>query len=581
MTTTTRRADPLTFELIKNALSVLCDEMALTMACAAYSLIVRESLDFTTALLTPDGEVMAQGQTNALHLGSIMAALEGIRAKFGHDMQPGDVFINNDPYEGGSHLPDVFILKPLFVDGLLVAFSGAEAHVSDIGGRVPGSNAHDSTEIYQEGLRIPPSRLTIRGEPNQTLWDLIDKNVRRSDQVVGDLRAILAAIAVGERGFMRLVSTYGYPTLRGFIDDIMDYTERMTRLEIAGWPRGEYVFGDAIDDDGLDPGPIPIKLTVRVQGDELEMDFSGTAPQVRGAINTPASFAKAACYLAVRAAMHTRLPHNSGFTRAIRIHVPEGTVLNPRPPAAVAARALAAYRTANVVVGALAQIVPQRMMAGDEGGNALVTLAGADAVGRPWVFSDMVFGAWGGRAELDGIDGMCGLCVSTANTPCEIIELEYPLRITRYALVQDACGAGRFRGGLAVVRDYQVLRDDTMLQVRSDRVTTLPYGLYGGRPGTPSANIINPGRDERLVPSKFMLQLNAGDVYRCQLAGVGGWGDPHERDPALVEGDVRQDKISIAFAAREHGVVVDPHTLTVDSEATIALRARLDRKSVV
>ncbi len=558
MTTATRRADPLTFELIKNGLSVLCDEMALTMARAAYSLIVRESLDFTTALLTPDGEVMAQGQTNALHLGSIMAALEGIRARFGHDMQPGDVFINNDPYEGGSHLPDVFILKPLFVDGVLVAFSGAEAHVSDIGGRVPGSNAHDSTEIYQEGLRIPPSRLTIRGEPNYTLWDLIAKNVRR-------------------RGFMRLVSTYGYPTLRGFIDDIMDYTERMTRLEIAGWPRGEYVFGDAIDDDGLDPGPIPIKLTVRVQGDELEMDFSGTAPQVRGAINTPASFAKAACYLAVRAAMHTRLPHNSGFTRAIRIHVPEGTVLNPRPPAAVAARALAAYRTANVVVGALAQIVPQRMMAGDEGGNALVTLAGADAVGRPWVFSDMVFGAWGGRAELDGIDGMCGLCVSTANTPCEIIELEYPLRITRYALVQDACGAGRFRGGLAVVRDYQVLRDDTMLQVRSDRATTLPYGLYGGRPGTPSANIINPGRDERLVPSKFMLQLNAGDVYRCQLAGVGGWGDPHERDPALVEEDVRQDKISIAFAAREHGVVVDPHTLTVDGTATTALRARLAR----
>src|SRR5205814_480039 len=237
--TATQRTDPLTFELIKYGLSVLCDEMALTMARAAYSLIVRESLDFTTALLTPDGEVMAQGQTNALHLGSIMAALEGIRTKFGHDMQPGDVFINNDPYEGGSHLPDVFILKPLFVHGVLVA------------------------------------------------------------------------IAVGERGFMRLVSTYGYPTLRGFIDDIMDYTERMTRLEIAGWPRGEYVFSDAIDDDGLDPGPIPIKLTVRVQGDELEMDFSGTAPQVRGAITTPARVATAACYLAVRAAMPTRLPHNS------------------------------------------------------------------------------------------------------------------------------------------------------------------------------------------------------------------------------------------------------------------------------
>jgi N-methylhydantoinase B len=570
--------DPVTFELIKNGLSVLCDEMALTMARAAYSLIVRESLDYTTALLTPDGEVMAQGRTNALHLGSIMAALEGVRAKFGDAVRPGDLYINNDPYEGGSHLPDVFLLKPLFVDGRLAAWVGAEAHMSDIGGRVPGSNAADSTEIYQEGLRIPPSRLASGGEPNRTLWDLIEKNVRQPDRVIGDLRAILAAIAVGERGFLGLVAKYGYDRLRRYVEAIMDYTERVARAEIASWPDGDYTFEDAIDDDGLDPGPIPIRLKVTVRGDELEMDFSGTGRQARAAINTPVTFTRAACFLAVRAAMTTNLPHNSGFTRAIRVLVPEGTILNPRLPAAVAARALAAYRTTNVVVGALAQVVPHRMMAGDEGGNALITLAGRDPEGRAWVFSDIHLGAWGGRHDRDGVDGTCGVCVSTANTPTEIVELEYPLRIRRYAYVQDACGAGQFRGGLGLVRDYEMLADDTMLQVRSDRVTTLPYGLFGGKPGSPAENLVNPGPDQRALPSKFMIQLDAGDLYRSQLPGAGGWGDPLERDLALVQRDVRDEKISPAFAAREHGVVIDPETLVIDERATAERRAQLRRE---
>jgi N-methylhydantoinase B len=570
------RIDPLTFELLKNGLSVLCDEMALTMARAAYSLIVRESLDFTTALLTPDGEVMAQGQTNALHLGSIIGALEGIRARFGDDMHLGDVFINNDPYTGGSHLPDVFILKPLFVDGKLAGFAGGEAHVSDIGGRVPGSNAADSTEIYQEGLRIPPSRLATRGVPNETLWDLIRQNVRQPVQVVGDLNAILAAITVGERGFYALVEKHGYERFQQYVDEIMNYTERVARAEIAGWPDGEYTFEDAIDDDGLDPGPIPLRLKVTVRGDELEMDFTGTASQVRAAINTPATFTRAACFLAVRAAMTTHLPHNSGFTRALKIIVPEGTILNPRSPAAVAARALAAYRTTNVIVGALAQIVPERMMAGDEGGNALVTVAGTSPNGRSWVFSDIHLGAWGGRHDRDGVDGLCGVCVSTANTPCEIIELEYPLRIEQYGYVQDACGVGQFRGGLGLVRDYRVLEDRTMVQVRSDRVTTRAYGLYGGKPGTPGRNVVNPGPDEHEPPSKFMLWLKAGDLYRSQLPGAGGWGDPLDRDPAAVRRDVRDEKISIGLGAREHGVVIDPDTLQVDEAATAALRARPD-----
>ena len=573
--TSALRVDPVTFELIKNGLSVLCDEMALTMARAGYSPVIREMLDFTTALLTPEGEVMAQGRTNALHLGSIMYALEGIRNKFGDEMRPGDLFVNNDPYEGGSHLPDLFILKPLFFDGQLAAFVGAEAHMSDMGGRVPGSNACDSTEVYQEGLRIPPSHLYIEGRPNRTLWDLIEKNVRQSNRVFGDIRAILAAIAVGERGFAQLVDQYGLERLRFYVDEIMDYTESMARAEIESWPDGEYSFTDEIDDDGMGSESIPIHLTLTVTGDRLEMDFAGTGPQVRSAINTPVSYTKAACFLAVRAAMKTQLPHNSGFTRPLQIRVPEGTVLHPFPPAAVAARALAAYRTANVVVGAMAQIVPERMMAADEGGNALITFAGQDRAQQPWLFTDVHLGAWGGRHDRDGVDAICGVCVSTANTPCEIIELEYPLLMRQYAFVQDSCGAGKFRGGLGLTRDYEILSDETMLQVRSDRVKTRPYGLFGGGPGTPSANVLNPGPDERELPSKVMTWLQTGDVYRCQLASGGGWGDPLERDPTLVERDVRNEKISIAFAARVHGVIVDAGTGLLDQEATINLRERM------
>jgi N-methylhydantoinase B len=266
--------------------------------------------------------------------------------------------------------------------------------------------------------------------------------------------------------------------------------------------------------------------------------------------------------------MRMDLPHNSGFTRPLRISVPEGTVLNPLPPAAVAARALSAYRTANAVIGALAQCVPEHMAAADEGGNALITFAGQDAKRGAWVFTDIHLGAWGGRHDRDGVDGVCNICTNSANTPCEIVELEYPLRILRYGFVQDAAGPGQFRGGLSVTRDYEILADDVMLQVRSDRQTTRPYGLFGGGEGAVASNIVTSKGEQRDLPSKFTTYLRTGDLYRSQLASGGGWGDPLARDPARVARDVRDEKISPAYAAREHGVVMDPATLAIDTEET-------------
>jgi N-methylhydantoinase B len=574
---TPSRIDPVTFELIKNGLSFLCDEMALTMARAAYSPILREVLDYSTALLTPEGEVMAQGRTHAMHLGSIMYALEGIKEAFGDDMHPGDLFISNDPYRGGSHLPDVFLLKPLFVGGKLAAFVGGEAHMSDMGGRVPGSNASDSTEIYQEGLRIPPSKLMIGGERNRVLWDILEANVRHADKVLGDLHAILAAIAVGERGLARYFDQYGYTTFRSYVGEIMDYTERMTRAEIASWPDGEYSFEDAIDDDGMGSGLVPIKVTIRVKGDGVEFDFTGTGGMVRSAINNPITFTAAACFFIVRSAVPMPLPHNSGFTRAVKVHAPKGCILNAQPPAAVTARALTAYRALDAIVGAMAQIVPQRMLAGDEGGNALLTFAGEQRGDeRAWLLTESFRGAWGARHDRDGVDAITGIAAPSANVPCEILELEYPLRVSEYGFVQDAAGHGRYRGGLGMVREYEILRDETLVQVRSDRFKTRTYGLYGGHPGSYGANTLNPGRTgERALPSKFLVWMNKGDRFRCQLASAGGWGDPLDRAPAQVLADVEDGKIGRKVATEIYGVEFDPATGAVDVKGTGRRRAAL------
>jgi N-methylhydantoinase A/oxoprolinase/acetone carboxylase beta subunit/N-methylhydantoinase B/oxoprolinase/acetone carboxylase alpha subunit len=564
--------DPLTFELVRHGLENLCDEMAATATHAAFSPIMREAQDLAAVLLTSEGEVVAQARTLS-NSGSMQSVWRSVVARYPVEaMRPGDLYIVNDPYYGAGHLPDIFLIKPVFLDGELVAFASTEAHMADIGGRVPGGNACDSTEIYQEGLRIPPLKLIDAGEPVEPVWELLRLNVRMPDQVLGDLRAIIAAAEAGERGLLKLIGGWGRGTFQRAMGSILDYTERLTRTEIAAWPDGSVSFEDWIDDDGLDPDPIKLRVTLTVQGDRLDIDFTGTDPQVRASINHPGEEAKSLVMMNLKTAFGTAIPRNSGAFRPLTIRIPEGTVLNPVPPAAVSARGLTQARIGNVLLGALAQIVPERVMAADEGGNALITFAGTRPDGRAWLFTDMHQGAWGGRHDRDGVDAIVACAESCANIPCEVIELEYPLRITEYRLVPDTGGAGKFRGGLGFLRRYQILEDETMVQVRSDRLKFPPYGLFGGRPGSLVVNVLNPGPGQRELPSKFMIWCQAGDVYHCQLAGGGGWGDPLERDPALVLADVRDEKVSIEAAARDHGVVIDPVNLVVDEAATEAER---------
>jgi N-methylhydantoinase B len=568
--------DPITFAVVKSALEAIVDEMAYTVIRTARSEIVKDVMDYSAALCDPQGRMVAQARTIALHLGAVPEAMERVLHHFADDLHPGDVVIVNDPYEGGMHLPDVFMFTPIFHAGALQGFAVVIAHQTDMGGRVAGSNASDSTEIYQEGLRIPVVKLYERGRPSRSVFRIIATNVRVPDRVLGDLGAQLAACKVGEREFVKLLDRYGPARAQAYLGELLDYAERLTRSEIRGWPRGVCRFTDYLDDDGFGDEPVPIAVAITVGDGHLTVDYTGSAPQVKAALNSTLSYTKSCTYLSVRSVLRQDVPNNAGVFRCIDVVAPEGSVLNPRLPGAVAARALTGYRVVDAMFGALAAIVPDRVPAAGEGGNTVVCLGGYTAARRPFIIVDMLCGAWGGRPDQDGIEGVTNPSQNLSNTPVEVLEAQHPVRVDEYALLPDSCGAGTWRGGLGLARQYTLLADEATLQLRSDRMTFRPWGLAGGKPALPTRNVLNPaGAAARLMPSKFTMTLRRGDTIRHEQPGGGGHGDPLDRDPERVAADTRDEKITLAFARREHGVVLDPATLAVDVPATAALRVEL------
>lgn len=574
-------SDPILLELIKNALDTIVDEMAIALVRTAYSNNLKNAMDMSCALCDAGGRLIAQGLTLPLHLGSIPDAMAAVRKKFGGRLRPGDVFILNDPFEGGTHLPDFYIFKPIFAGAppgsgpALVGWAASIGHQLDVGGKTPGGNGCDATEIFQEGLRIPPLRLYAAGEPVEAVFELIDRNVRVPRQVLGDVRSQVAACLTGEKGYLRLLADYGAERLAACTTALLDQAERLARAAIAAMPDGAYTFTDWMDDDGIDPDPIPLTVTLTVAGDRLVADFTGSAPQVRGGINSPLPFTKSAVYATVRHLIGGDPPNNEGYFRPIEVIAPPGTVVNPVPPAAVAARGLTGFRLANVLFGALARIAPGRVFACEVGGDTGVSFGGYDDERRPFVFLEFLFGSWGGRPTRDGVDACSSAVVNFSNNPIEVIESESPVRIERYGYVPDTGGAGTFRGGLALVRQYRFLEREGTLQLRTDRRTTRPYGLSGGQPGTPSDNVLNPDGDARRLPGKCTLTVRRGDVFRHVLAGAGGWGDPLARDPARVLHDVLEEKLTEDYARREYGVVVDLAGRVVREAETAARRAEL------
>src|SRR5215469_2777705 len=512
-------SEPILLELLKHAVDAIVDEMAIALVRTAYSNNLKNSMDMSCALCDAQGRLIGQGMTLPLHLGSIPDAMGCITRKFGTSVRAGDVFILNDPYEGGTHLPDFYIIKPVWLEDALFGWAATIGHQLDVGGMTPGGNGCDATEIFQEGLRIPPMRLYDRGEPVDAVFEIIERNVRVPRQVLGDVRAQLAACAAGEKGLLSLIDRYGAERFRACSNALLDQAERLARNAIRAMPDGTYAFEDFIDDDGVDPGAIPIRVTITVAGDQLTADLTGTAPQVKGAINSPLPFTKSAVYACVRHLIGGDPPNNEGYFRPIEVIAPAGTIVNPVMPASVAARGLTGFRVANALFGALAQIAPDRVFACEMGGDTGVSFGGYDRERRPFVFLEFLFGSWGGRPARDGVDACSSSVVNFSNNPIEVIESEYPLLIERYGYVPDSGGAGKHRGGLAVERQYRFLEATGTLQLRTDRRRHLPYGLAGGRPGTPSDNVLNPDGERRQLPSKCRLTIRRGDVFRHVLGG--------------------------------------------------------------
>ena len=570
--------DPSKLEVLKNSFEGIADGMALTIIRTSRSSVVRSGLDFSTAVLSATGELVGQGMCQPIHLGGMMPALESCLARYKDNINPGDIFINNDPYEGGSHLPDIFLYKPIFAGNTIVAYGCAMAHQTDIGGRVPGGNACDSTEIYQEGLRIPPLKLYANHEPNETIFRLLEKAVRVPDKVLGDVAGQLAALQYAEQEVLRIVDRFGPEEIIQSQDELIDYTETLTRNALRSLPDGQWSFTDYIGDDGITDDIIPIQVNLTKTSDNIIVDFEGTGPQCKGAIQPVFATTKAMVYAALKNVLGiiSDIPNTSGYFKPVTVTAPIGTFVNPLPPAPVAARNLGCIRIHQAVLGAFAQMLPDKIFACSGGCEFGVSMAGYDKDETPWKpWVQLEFQnecAVGARPFKDGEDGQGAGASNQSNIPVETMEAETPLIIESYGFLQDTEGAGKFRGGMGTIRSYRYLQDDTLVQVRSDRMKVAPFGLNKGEGSFPTKIFID---GQQQTTSKFIKTVAAGTVLSVEMPGAGGWGTPLDRDPYLVLDDFIEEKISAKRARDTYGVVLDESHRTVNFQDTESLRKKM------
>ncbi len=578
--------DLITLEVLRNKFDVIADEMEITLLKSAYSSIVKEGLDASAALFTPGGETIAQAASIPIHLGSLVPAVERILEEFPPECaSEGDVYIMNDPYDGGSHLPDIVIAAPIIYQGATVALSTTMTHNQDVGGKTPGSVPTDATEIFQEGLRLPPLKFYEAGEPNHTLHAILRKNVRIPDILMGDLHGQVAAGNVGKQRFIELLDAYGADSVSAYIAELMDRAEAMTREKLSAIPDGAYTFADYLDNDGIDLDKrVTIQATVTINGSDVYCDFTGSSPQVRGPLNCVPTAAIAGAYYVIRTITDSAIPNNSGCYRPIRFYLPPGTVVNPHPPAAVNARTATIIRIADVLHGALVQALPGKLPAAPSGQLLVASFGGIDPRnGAPYVTSELGAGGVGARPLKDGIDVLEMGPSNCMNIPVEAIEMSYPLRIRQYGMRADSGGAGQYRGGLGATKVFEAVHGDVVVSIRGERYFTRPWGLYGGQPAAAAQAWIErlDGRVEE-IPSKRVFTLRPGERLCVDTPGGGGYGDPLTRDAASVLQDVRDRRVSVQMARDQYGVVLREPERSVDEAATRRLRdtLRLQRGAI-
>jgi N-methylhydantoinase B len=570
--------DPILLEVLRNRLDAIADEMELTLLKSAVSPIVKEGLDASAALFNAQGETIAQAAAIPIHLGALqLAARRLVQAFSPATMRDGDAFLLNDPYDGGTHLPDITLAVPVFADGRAVALACTMCHHQDVGGRTPGSVPTDATELFQEGVIIPPTQLFRAGTLDENLLGLLRRNVRLPDTFTGDLMAQVAAGRLGGARLGELFARHGTARVLAYIDELLARAEALTRREIEAIPDGTYSFADWLDSDGVDDRPVRIQVAVVVRGSSMTFDFTGTSPQVRGPFNSVPASTLSAVYYAVRAVSDPTIPNNGGCFRAVDAVLPEGSLVNPRPPAPVSCRTATIKRIADTILGALVKALPHRMPAASSGTLLVMAFGGTDPeTGRPFVASELAAGGMGARAGKDGIDVIETDVSNCMNIPVESVEMNFPLRIRRARLSPGSAGAGQFRGGLGLEKVFEATAADITVSHRGERFASSPWGLYGGR-SAPRARafVIRAHGSREEVPSKKMLTLHPGDQLWEYVAGGAGYGDPLERDPDLVLGDVLDGKISAESARADYGVALLAGGAAVDGDATTLRRDAL------
>lgn len=536
------KIDGIALEVLRNALQSAAEEMGKTLIRTAFSTNIKDRLDASAAVYTPEGELVAQAEHIPLHLGLMPSVVKEVLTLHPpHTLRPGDALLINDPYISGSHLPDVFLITPVFYGKEMVAIVSNIAHHVDVGGIAPGSMSVNATEIFQEGLRLPGVKLMKQGQMDEDLLRLIQANVRTSRVTLGDLYAQAAANNVGAKRVTELVDKYGSAYFQAGLMAILDYSERRMRKALKEIPDGTYAFTDYLEGDGLEEWDIPICVSVQVEGETVTLDFRGTSPQVRGPVNSTLGVTKACAYYAIKAMCDPDVPTNAGAFRVIRVHAPKGTIVNPHFPAPVSnANINTAQRIADVILGALADVLPERAMAACSGTMNNFTIGGYDpSRGEYYSYVETYGGGQGGMKGQDGMDGVHTNMTNTLNTPSEVMEQSFPFRVERYGFVEGSGGAGENRGGMGLIREIVIEADDVTVSLSTERRHRGPWGLFGGREGGKSeCLLIDPDGNERLLPSKSTLTVQKGSRLILKTAGGGGYGDPMKRDRASIERDI-------------------------------------------
>ena len=558
MTVKAREIDPITLEILHNGLRSVTDESYIAITKAAYSTNIKERRDHSTAIMDVRGRLIVQAENSLpIHLASMLGLMECLLAKYPPEtIHEGDIFVANDPYQaGGTHLPDVNLAMPVFTEGNLLGFVCNLAHHADIGGMAPGSMAGGMSEIYQEGLRIPVVKLFSRGELVRDLFDILLLNVRVPEERRGDYYAQIAACRLGARRLDELLQRHGAERLNVAFETILDLTENRIRAAIAEIPDGTYRFEDVLDNDGMGTDDIAIRVTVEIAGDAARFDFAGTGPQVRGNINVTLNATQSAVYYTLKGMLDPDIPNNHGLIRSVEITAPEGTIVNARFPAAVAGRANTTQRIVDVLIGALAQALPERAVGAANGANTTAVFFGDDpSGGGSYLYLETLGGGFGGRASKDGKDGVQVHITNTSNLPVEAIEMEYPLMVESYGLIEDSGGAGTHRGGMGLRRVIRPVGHEAVFSGMGERFRHQPWGIFGGAPGATGRFALRDadGNETALDDKPSGVRFGPSEAIVMETPGAGGYGPPEARTAEALAADRRGGKFTDEYLARHY-----------------------------